>query len=63
MSTVVESAISLGANYDELISTVPIGRWGKPEEIAQVIVFLVSEKASLMTGEEVIVDGGHVHQV
>jgi NAD(P)-dependent dehydrogenase (short-subunit alcohol dehydrogenase family) len=38
--------------------TVSLGRIGKPEEVAEVVAFLVSDKASFMTGSEVIVDGG-----
>ncbi|HEU5316587.1 MAG TPA: glucose 1-dehydrogenase [Chloroflexota bacterium] len=36
----------------------PLGRIGKPEEVANVVLFLASEKASFMTGENVCVDGG-----
>lgn len=36
----------------------PIGRMGRPDEIAQVVLFLASDKASFMTGEYVNVDGG-----
>jgi NAD(P)-dependent dehydrogenase (short-subunit alcohol dehydrogenase family) len=36
----------------------PIGRIGRPEEIAEVVLFLASDKASFMTGEYVLVDGG-----
>ncbi len=36
----------------------PLGRIGQPEDIANVIVFLASDKASFMTGEHVCVDGG-----
>jgi NAD(P)-dependent dehydrogenase (short-subunit alcohol dehydrogenase family) len=36
----------------------PLGRVAQPEEIANVVVFLVSERASFMTGEYVCVDGG-----
>lgn len=36
----------------------PIGRLGKPEEIAQVACFLFSDKASFMSGSQVVVDGG-----
>jgi len=58
---VVEQALRNGANYDTMLNTIPINRWGLPEEIAQVCVFLTSTRASLMTGEEVLVDGGMVN--
>jgi len=39
---------------------IPLGRLGKPEELANLIVFLASEKASYMTGTVIQVDGGFV---
>lgn len=47
-----------GAKYEELIAAVPMDRWGLPEEVAEAIVFFCSEKASLITGTELCVDGG-----
>ena len=43
---------------EELIAKRPLGRIGRPEEIASVTAFLVSEGASYMTGTDVVVDGG-----
>ena len=41
-----------------LIAGVPLKRAGKPEEIAQTILFLASDKAPFITGQIVGVDGG-----
>lgn len=41
-----------------LIAGVPFKRWGTPEEIAQAIVFVASDKASFVTGQIISVDGG-----
>tara|TARA_Y100001970_G_C14236203_1_gene861947 strand:+ start:1186 stop:1956 length:771 start_codon:yes stop_codon:yes gene_type:complete len=38
--------------------TVPLKRFGTPEDIANVVLFLASEKASFMTGSNIVVDGG-----
>ena len=45
-----------------LLSTVPLKRMGKPEEIAQTIVFLASDKAAFSTGATFSVDGGKIAQ-
>jgi NAD(P)-dependent dehydrogenase (short-subunit alcohol dehydrogenase family) len=41
-----------------LISTVPMGRLGQPDEIAKAAVFLGSDDSSFITGIELFVDGG-----
>lgn len=43
---------------ENILSRVPIGRLGLPEEISHLVNFLVSDKASYITGETIRVDGG-----
>lgn len=45
---------------ETLRSTTPLGRFGEPEEMANVIIFLLSEEASYMTGSTIVASGGRV---
>jgi NAD(P)-dependent dehydrogenase (short-subunit alcohol dehydrogenase family) len=40
------------------LSRIPIGRWGQPEEIARLAVYLCSEEAAFITGTDIVIDGG-----
>ena len=46
--------------FDKLSKTQPIGRMGKPIEIAHQVLYLCSDEASFITGSDYAIDGGYV---
>ena len=56
-----------GETVDALLqarsSTIPLGRFGRPEELADLVTFLASEKNSYISGTTILVDGGVVRSV
>ncbi|HUH62648.1 MAG TPA: SDR family oxidoreductase [Terracidiphilus sp.] len=43
---------------EQILAEIPLRRWGKPEEVAQLAVFLASDDASYITGSTYFIDGG-----
>ena len=52
-------AADLKAKY---LERIPVGRFGKPEEVAKAVAFLASEDAAYISGQTLVVDGGMVMQ-
>lgn len=44
-------------------ATVPLGRWGKPADIADAVAFMVSDRAAYLCGANIDVDGGHQRMI
>ena len=61
-TNLTESLLEDDEISSQLISLHPIGRLGKPEEIASAALFLVSDESSFMTGSSLVIDGGYTAQ-
>ncbi len=58
MTTALRTPEQANAHVDRAISATAAGRWGEPEEIAAVALFLASDEASFVHGTPVLADGG-----
>ena len=54
----IETDMTKELNQDELKKMIPVGRFGKPEEVAALTAFLVSDDAAYITGETISINGG-----
>lgn len=60
---IIDTDMTAGAPQDyldDVIARTPLKRLGRPEEMAEIIAFLASDKASFITGSHIIADGGHI---
>lgn len=54
----IETDMTKDLQQDELKKLIPIGRFGKPEEVAAVVSFLASDDAAYITGDVISINGG-----
>ena len=48
--------------YSSMLSKIPMGRYGEPEEVANGVLYLASDESSYVTGSELVIDGGWTAQ-
>lgn len=57
-TSLTRAYLDVGSHRDDLESMVPMGRLGVPEEVADAVTFLASDRASFVTGHVLYIDGG-----
>jgi NAD(P)-dependent dehydrogenase (short-subunit alcohol dehydrogenase family) len=48
--------------YQLMVSRIPLGRYGRPEEVALAVLYLASDESAFVTGSELVIDGGWTAQ-
>lgn len=64
--TVVETELGkkawAGKVGEEMKAKIPVGRFGRPGEVAELILYLASDRAAMINGENILIDGGYTAQ-
>ncbi len=61
--TPIDADIEANPNLEkQLMAEIPLGRWGKPEEVAALAIYLASDAAAYVTGSTYVIDGGMLRQ-
>lgn len=64
---VIDDEVYLGRSLEQQESrwgaSVPMGRWGQPDDIADAVVFMASDRAAFVCGANIDVDGGHQRMI
>jgi glucose 1-dehydrogenase len=61
--TPIDADVEANAKIEaQLMKEIPLGRWGKPEEVAKLAVYIASDDASYSTGSTFFIDGGMIRQ-
>ena len=55
--------LGMDGQHDAIAATIPLGRIGRPDDIAGAVLYLVSDAASWVTGQLILVAGGRTHRV